>query len=421
MPETLLPTATASTGQQTSPSAQAQTATAPAQQGNTQGELQANGTAPSTDAAAMTPQAKLEARQKIARDIAERRSSGTANDRAQAAGGTQGSQAKPAQAGDLKPQAGVSATNDSKIPGGPDADPAQAGATFTFGKITGLNAQQFEAAIKHEQRLVRELGQLGSKLAKGEALTPAEVQQLAEHTAKRAATLSDQQARSGTAKATTQAAGTAESQTPSKTNGQGNKPGGKPPSPGTDGLDAAFDQLAFYNDAATATVRTAFDGMRAKLQDAETKLAELTEKEKTFNEQTTDRNLAACTTALLSSYPELQQPGVLEAICEKMEAFDPNYELSLAGGQKLLDLFTNAAQLVILPQRLNGHRADLLTRTASERQGAPAKPPAANAAATVVRYTRQQARTEVAKAISEMQPGPEREARIKAIKESTVE
>jgi hypothetical protein len=273
--------------------------------------------------------------------------------------------------------------------------------------------------VEHEQRLVRELGAPGKKLAQGEALTPAEVKALAEHVSARAVNLANQ-GKPGTGKPTTQAAAGSESQTPSKTGERGKAPAGKPPSPATDGLDVALDSLAMYNDEITGKVRTSVETMRATIAEQERKLAEFSQKEATFKEQTTDRNLSNAAMSVLSSYPELQQPGVLAEICEQLEKWDPNYELALAGGTELQELFENAAKLVILPKRLTGHRADLLQRTASERQGAPAKPPSANAAATAVSYSPDQARKEIAKVISSMAPGKDREDRIQAIREQTV-
>jgi hypothetical protein len=417
MAETLTPTAPASNGQQPPSSAPASKASAPAQPDTNQGGRQAPSTAPSAGPADRTPEARLAKRKEIARELAGRSAAG-ANDGRQAGGGQQGSQAgASARPGDGKPQDGVS-SNDTTKPEGTQPGTAQPGAAFTFGKHTGLSEQQFEAAIQNEQRLKRELGAVGSKLAKGEALTAEDVAALADHTNKRAADLAAQ-GKLGTAQATTQASTGAEGQTPNKSAAQGKAGSGKPPSPGTDGLDAALEKLAFVDDKTTARVRTEVDQMRSRLQEQEAKISEFETREAHYREQSTERNLTAAAQAALSSYPELQQPGVLTAIFDKLEKFDPKGELALAGGKELLELFESAAQLVILPTRLNGNRAHLLERTAFERAGAPSKPAAPSSVMHATTYDSLSARKAIANAINTMPPGREREERIRQIKDAT--
>jgi hypothetical protein len=376
-----------------------------------------------------SPEALRAAKQQVARDIVARSNQpGRADDGNQAARGPQGSTGGTARGGDGTPQPGVSATPTTTTNPANPQDPAQAPAQageFTYGKRTGLTADQMRQTTKLGERLRLELGPVGERLAEGEALSPDDVTALADHLVKRASRLGAQPGRPGTERSP----GDQDSPSGQQPNPQVRNPargetrGNRQPQPsptaagGTDGLDTVLADLELVDEDRTKEVRAHVTRLAERAAQAEEKLNQVTRQRA---EERADTNTMAALQAVESEFPELRQQGILSSVLEQLEEFDPEFSRAAEGGPSFLKLFRNAASLVILPQRHQGVRADLLQRTAAERAGAPVQPRITSRPETLAPMTREQARSAIAKAQLEIQDPQERTARIREIKAAVV-
>lgn len=373
-----------------------------------------------------SPEALRAAKQQVARDIVARSGQpGRADDGNQAARGPQGITGGTARGGDGTPQPGVSVTTTTTAtPQDPAQAPAQAG-EFTYGEHKGLTADQMRQTTKLGERMRRELGPIGEKLAEGKALSPDDVSALAEHLTKRASKLGAQSGSPGTERSP----GDQDSPSGQQPNPQVRNPargetrGSRQPQPsptaagGTDGLDTVLADLELVDEDRTKEVRAHVTRLAERAAQAEEKLNQVTRQR---TEERADLNTMAALQAVESEFPELRREGILSSVLEQLEEFDPEFSRAAEGGPSFLKLFRNAASLVILPQRHQGVRADLLQRTAAERAGAPVQPRITSRPETLAPMTREQARSAIAKAQLEIQDPQERTARIREIKAAVV-
>lgn len=368
--------------------------------------------------AARKPEDHRQARLEAARQVRLQRSGGSDDGRPQ--GQAASRDAQGGNSADPRGTAPKPAAPAAPNAGEGEGDPA---AALKYGAHTAKDRGELEKLMRAGQKARLEMGALGEKIAQGQPLTTAEVEQLLAHFDQRNAGINAKLAelRAGKAPANGPATpgqqnGASKQQPQNKTGGRGQTPAGDSTSgsPDTDALDEGA--LLELDDDAAENIRSAWRARGQRLSETEARLA-------AANTQLQDLNFAMAVGAYAHSRPDLlakvTDPKVQDAILTTLESWNVTADEFAAGGPEFLRKVQEAATLVLLPSAPQAH-ADLLARSAAEMAGSPQRPltgrQSANTPATL---SRTQARLEVARVTSDTTLTPqERETRLQAIRQA---
>lgn len=312
--------------------------------------------------------------------------------------------------------------NQPAAPAAPNAEGAEP-AALRYGVHTAKDRAELEKLMRSGQKARLEMGALGEKIAQGQPLSAAEVEQLLAHFDQRNAGITAKLAelRNGKAPANgsalpAQQTGASKQQPQPKPGERGQAPAGSPSSgsPDTDALDEGA--LLELDDAQAEKIRSAWQARGQRLSELEGQVA-------AASTRLQDLNFAMAVGAYAHSRPDLlakvTDPKVQDAILDQLERWNVTADEFAAGGPEFLQKVGQAATLVLLPSQTEAN-ADLLARSAAEMAGSPQRPLTGRSSTnTPATMTRAQARMEIARVTSDGTLTPqEKQTRLQSIRQA---
>lgn len=274
----------------------------------------------------------------------------------------------------------------TNTPASPASNPdGPASSDLRYGEHAAQTQDELAKLMGHGRKARLQLGPIGEKVAKGEALAASEVEQLLAHLATRDAKFQSLQNELNGLRSKTAAAGStdgpadvaqgkSQSQRPTKPGERGQTPAGKTTqaSPQAEGLDEAIYR-EMDQDVAD-NVRRAVEPLAEKARAYDESQAQLS----AMREQLADLNVGRAMALALHTAPNawkarVTEPEVQQRIWSALERFGVTEAEMAAGGPELERTVSDAITLVLSPTPAQA-RASQISTARAEARGAAGPP-----------------------------------------------